>query len=72
MTEDEATILHCLTKAEMQLLQVCDTLIHAGQLAHAMHDTRLQHQLEDQVYALMQVKEWVLKEWGARCLAEQK
>ena len=72
MTDDNAELTNYLYRSQLALHDACMLFIKAGQLAHILGDTDLQHKIEEHVFALMQAKDWANREWGARCLAEQK
>jgi len=72
MTDDNKELAHRLYRAQLAVHDACMLLVEAGQQAHTLGDTDLQHKIEEHVFALMQAKDWANKEWGARCLAEQK
>ena len=71
MTDDNKELAHHLYRAHLAVHEACMLLVEAGQLAHTLGDTDLQHQLEDQVYALMQARDWANKAWWLQCSAEQ-
>ena len=71
MTDDNKELAHRLYAAQLALHNAFMTLIEAGQLAHTLGDTDLQHKIEEHVFALMQARDWANKAWWLQCSAEK-
>lgn len=71
MIDDNRELTHRLYAAQLSLHDTCMLLIHAGQQAHTLGDTDLQHKIEEHVFALMQARDWANKAWWLQCSAEK-
>ena len=71
MTDDNKELAHRLYAAQLALHNACMAFIEAGQQAHTLGNTDLQHKIEEHVFALMQARDWANKAWWLQCSAEK-